>query len=44
MTVHQCPHCELAFSYKTELEWHVREEHDQESGPPPTERGVPARR
>ena len=27
MTVHQCPHCDLAFSFKTELEWHLREEH-----------------
>jgi hypothetical protein len=28
MTVHHCPKCELTFSFKTELEWHLREEHD----------------
>jgi hypothetical protein len=27
MTVHHCPQCELTFSFKTELEWHLREEH-----------------
>ena len=25
--VHQCPSCELRFRYKTELEYHWREEH-----------------
>jgi hypothetical protein len=28
MTVHHCPKCELTFSYKTELDWHTREDHD----------------
>lgn len=27
MTVHQCPECVLRFATKTELEWHLREEH-----------------
>lgn len=27
MTVHQCPKCELRFSWKTELDDHCREEH-----------------
>ena len=27
MTVHHCPQCELTFSFKTELEWHLREDH-----------------
>lgn len=27
MTVHQCPKCELKFTWKTELDFHCREEH-----------------
>lgn len=27
MSVHQCPKCELRFSFRTELEHHCREEH-----------------
>ncbi len=26
--VHQCPGCELRFRYKTELEYHWREDHE----------------
>ena len=26
--VHQCPRCELRFRYRTELEYHWREEHE----------------
>lgn len=37
MSVQQCPQCELTFSYKTELEWHVREEHAPRAGASPTE-------
>jgi hypothetical protein len=27
MSVHQCPRCPLRFSYRTELEFHLREDH-----------------
>jgi hypothetical protein len=27
MTVHQCPKCELRFTWKTELDQHCRDEH-----------------
>ena len=27
MTVHQCPKCELRFSWQTELDQHCRDEH-----------------
>ena len=27
MSVHQCPKCELRFTYQTELDYHCREEH-----------------
>jgi hypothetical protein len=27
MTVHQCPKCELRFTWKTELDDHCREDH-----------------
>jgi hypothetical protein len=29
MAVHQCPRCQLRFSFRTELEFHLREDHDQ---------------
>lgn len=29
MTVHQCPKCELRFSWVTELEDHCRQDHPQ---------------
>ena len=29
MTVHQCPKCELRFSWRTELDDHLREEHPE---------------
>ncbi len=29
MTVHQCPKCELRFTWKTELDDHCREDHPQ---------------
>ena len=29
MTVHQCPKCELRFSWITELDEHCREEHPE---------------
>jgi hypothetical protein len=28
MSVHQCPHCPLRYTYRTELEYHLREDHD----------------
>jgi hypothetical protein len=40
VTMHHCPHCELTFSYKTELEWHVREDHRVVREPTPTERSA----
>jgi hypothetical protein len=27
MTAHQCPRCALLFTYRTELELHLREDH-----------------
>jgi hypothetical protein len=27
MSVHQCPRCVLRFTYRTELELHLREDH-----------------
>ena len=27
MSVHQCPKCELRYSLRTELDYHLREEH-----------------
>ncbi len=30
MSVHQCPICPLRFSFRTELEFHLREDHDRE--------------
>jgi hypothetical protein len=39
--MHHCPHCELNFSHKTELEWHVREDHGVVREPPSTERSTP---
>ena len=32
MSAHQCPHCELMFSFRTEVEYHVATDHR-----PPTE-------
>ena len=29
MTVHQCPKCELKFSYKTEVDDHCRQDHPE---------------
>ena len=29
IVVHQCPKCELRFSFRTELEHHLREDHPQ---------------
>jgi hypothetical protein len=29
MSVHQCPKCELRFSWRTELDDHLREEHPE---------------
>lgn len=29
MSVHQCPRCELRYSWQTELEYHCREEHPE---------------
>jgi hypothetical protein len=29
MTVHQCPKCELRFSWKTELDDHCRRDHQE---------------
>lgn len=29
MAVHQCPRCPLRFSFRTELEFHLREDHDR---------------
>ena len=29
MAVHQCPHCPLRFSFRTELEFHLREDHER---------------
>jgi hypothetical protein len=29
MTAHQCPHCALLFTYRTELELHMREDHER---------------
>ncbi len=29
MTIHQCPKCELRFSWNTELDNHLREDHPQ---------------
>jgi hypothetical protein len=31
MTVHQCPRCPLRFSFRTELEFHLREDHGRDS-------------
>lgn len=33
MSVHQCPRCPLRFTYRTELEFHLREDHDAELQP-----------
>lgn len=30
MTIHTCPLCELRFAFRTELEWHLAEDHDRE--------------
>jgi Zinc finger, C2H2 type len=27
LTVHQCPECPLRFSSRSELDWHLRNEH-----------------
>ena len=27
MTIHQCPKCELRFTWQTELDYHIRNEH-----------------
>jgi len=27
MAAHQCPRCELKFSYRTEVEWHLAHDH-----------------
>jgi hypothetical protein len=32
MTAHQCPRCPLRFSFRTELEFHLREDHDHGQG------------
>lgn len=29
MSVHQCPRCELRYSWQTELDYHCREEHPE---------------
>jgi hypothetical protein len=29
MTIHQCPKCELRFTWKTELEDHCQQDHPQ---------------
>lgn len=29
MSVHQCPRCDLRFSWQTELDYHCREEHPE---------------
>jgi hypothetical protein len=29
MTIHQCPKCELRFTYQTELDYHCRNDHPQ---------------
>ena len=29
MAVHQCPFCPLRFSFRTEMRWHVDNEHRQ---------------
>jgi uncharacterized C2H2 Zn-finger protein len=38
MTVYQCPKCELRFSYETEVEDHLEQDHHHKDG---DERDVP---
>jgi hypothetical protein len=38
MPIHQCPRCELRFLSKSEVEWHLVEDH----GSPPPESYLPA--
>ena len=53
MSVHQCPRCDLRFSWQTELDYHCREEHPEfrheyltrtAGGPGDARRGEPSRR
>lgn len=34
MTIHTCPLCALRFEFRTELEWHLAEDHDCEWASP----------
>lgn len=42
MTVHQCPKCELRFSWITELEDHCRQDHPQFRHEYPVRKPAPA--
>jgi uncharacterized C2H2 Zn-finger protein len=47
MAVHTCPRCELRFRFRTELEWHLAEEHHLQWNPSdrnpsrPSQKAVP---
>jgi hypothetical protein len=52
MAAHQCPYCPLRFAFRTEVEWHVDNEHrelkvekrgpdDERAAPTPTDPGDP---
>ncbi len=44
MTVHQCPKCELKFSYKTEVDDHCRQDHPEFRHEYPVAHHAPSRR
>ena len=44
MTIHQCPKCELRFTWKTELDDHCREDHPQFKHEYPARKAEPAQR
>lgn len=43
MTIHTCPCCGLRFEFRTELEWHLAEDHDREWASTDRTRSHPAR-
>jgi hypothetical protein len=43
MSVHQCPDCPLRYATKTELEFHLREEHPGFRHDYPVRHALPAR-